>query len=222
VTDSTSIIEFSEWKPDVGPWRDRLPQVLRVHQRDIILVDGPSGSGKTLFLRSLVGLEPAQGTRWLFGEKTEDIRRFRKLVQYVPQFPVFESRVNCGTAIGAIGAKLQSQAAILLSQVGFADPHATLEAPVENASVGERLRLGLVRAILLRPRVLVLDEWSAGLDPIAAAKVRSLLLRYVNSDEIPDSSDQTKLSRAIIMTNHDVSSGLGLATCRFQVCPVIN
>jgi ABC-type glutathione transport system ATPase component len=72
-------------------------------------------------------------------------------------------------------------------------PGAIFERGVDQASTGERQRLGLIRALLAQPRVLLLDEPTASLDPVATAAVESLLMA------------RRALGMSLVIVTHDVA-----------------
>lgn len=128
---------------------------------------GPSGAGKSTLLRALARLVPLAA-----GAVTLDPAPavWRRAVAYVPQQPValegtVADNVRAGPALfGETVAAAEVER--LAAAVGL-DPAAR----AQGLSGGERLRLGLVRALANRPRVLLLDEPTASLDPATAARV---------------------------------------------------
>ena len=140
-----------------------------------IAAQGPSGSGKTLLLRAIADLDPSEGTVVLDGQTREAMQapRWRRLVTYVSTTP--------GWWAESVGVHFPdwSAALPLLDALGLADDCGGW--PVQRLSTGERQRLGLIRALLLRPRVLLLDEPTSGLDKPAAAAVEELVTSHLDA-----------------------------------------
>ncbi|APX94094.1 ABC transporter [Halomonas sp. 1513] len=133
---------------------------LEIAAGDIVCLSGPSGSGKTRLLRAIADLEPHGGEAWLGKVARRDWRGsdWRQRVMLIPaDSQWWYERVGehfpdprCAT----LKADLQ--------QLGFAAE--TLDWDVARLSSGEKQRLGLLRAIAHRPKVLLLDEPTANLD----------------------------------------------------------
>jgi branched-chain amino acid transport system ATP-binding protein len=136
----------------------------------ILTVIGPNGSGKSTFLKTLAGLMPArQGEIRLAGERLNDLsppRRVRAGLAYVPQeYNVFRNLTvleNLKIAREFMGGEiaLAGEMATLFPELSAR--HKTLAG---NLSGGQRQMLAFACALAVRPRVLMLDEPSAGLSP---------------------------------------------------------
>jgi putative ABC transport system ATP-binding protein len=136
---------------------------------ECVAVRGPSGSGKTLFLRAIADLDPNQGDILLDGTARDAMPAplWRRRVTYVAAEP--------GWWADTVGAHFQDWPAVAGLVESVLLPEACRGWPVLRLSTGERQRLGLVRALALAPRVLLLDEPTGALDPDAAAAVERLL-----------------------------------------------
>jgi len=145
------------------------PASLALAAGGCIAVKGPSGAGKTLLLRAIADLDPNQGVVSLEGRDRSTIPgpEWRRLVGYVPAEP--------GWWTETVGEHFDdwSAAAAVLTNLGF--PEGAKSWPIARLSTGERLRLALVRALIIRPKVLLLDEPTAALDAASVAAVESLI-----------------------------------------------
>jgi ABC-type multidrug transport system ATPase subunit len=136
---------------------------------------GPNGAGKTTAIRCILGLiAPSSGSVSIFGE-SNPVRRLQGVGAMVetPSFHDFLSgRENLllSAAYGDIAIESVEDA---LQQVGLSDRAADR---VAEYSLGMRQRLGLARAIVGSPRLLILDEPTNGMDPRGIKEVRDLLL----------------------------------------------
>jgi putative ABC transport system ATP-binding protein len=146
----------------------------------VITIAGPSGCGKSTFLRAVATLIPAtSGTVVYDGKSPRElgVTEYRRRVAYVPQSPcMFEGTVadNVRTGPRFRGVELtDADVASLLERVGLESELAARIAT--DLSGGERLRVALARALANDPRVLLLDEPTAALDPDAADVVLALL-----------------------------------------------
>jgi phosphate-transporting ATPase len=136
---------------------------------ECVAVRGPSGAGKTLLLRAIADLDPNQGQVVLDGRPREAMSgpEWRRRVGYLPAEP--------GWWADTVGEHFPDWPAALplVSRLGL--PDEARDWPLTRPSTGERLRLALVRALMVDPSVLLLDEPTAALDAAAVAAVESLM-----------------------------------------------
>src|SRR5215204_1336717 len=145
------------------------PASFALSMGECMAVRGSSGAGKTLLLRALADLDPNEGLVTLEGRDRSTIAgpEWRRLVGYVPAEP--------GWWAETVGEHFVDWAAAVpfLKDLGFSDETKTW--PISRLSTGERLRLALIRALIVRPKVLLLDEPTAALDATSVAAVESLI-----------------------------------------------
>ena len=157
---------------------------LELSSGDLRAVVGPSGSGKTTLLRALAGLAPRTAGRLTL--EGRDIAEWppaswRRRVGLLPQRPVMfpgtvgENLTLASTLRSApLAQEVPLEPAGLLEDLGLG---ALLDRPAGELSEGQTARVGLGRALLAGPSVLLLDEPTAALDGDAADAVEALLRR---------------------------------------------
>ena len=157
---------------------------IRVRQGDVYGFLGPNGAGKTTFIRCVLGLlRPSSGTVALFGE-TDPVRR-RASVGAMVETPAFHlnmsGRQNLAIAMAYAGVRERNELDRVLERVGLSERGSD---KVGSYSLGMRQRLGLARALLGTPQMLILDEPTNGLDPRGMKEVRCLLADLAKRDGI--------------------------------------
>jgi phosphate-transporting ATPase len=152
----------------------KLPS-LSLSAGECIAVQGPSGAGKTLLLRAIADLDPNEGMVCLEGRDRSTIAgpEWRRLVGYVPAEP--------GWWADTVGEHFSEWTAALpcVRELGF--PEDAKAWPISRLSTGERLRLALIRALMVQPKVLLLDEPTAALDAASVAAVESLITARIRA-----------------------------------------
>jgi ABC-2 type transport system ATP-binding protein len=141
---------------------------------------GPNGAGKTTTIRMLLGLlRPTAGSCRLFGELVEPgapvLSRIGALIERPAFYPYLSARDNIrvfGTMRGIAGPALAERAREVLDQVGLG---AVARRKVGGFSTGMLQRLALALVLLDRPRLVILDEPTNGLDPNGVVDVRELI-----------------------------------------------
>lgn len=146
---------------------------LRIAKEDFVLLKGPSGSGKTTFLRLLNGLvAPRKGEIFFEGKPLTayDITLLRRRVVYLQQTPVMldatvRQNLHLPFSFKSAGkTKVPGDDELRNYLKAFLLEEVSLEDNAQNLSVGQKQRLALIRALLLKPELLLLDEPAAALD----------------------------------------------------------
>ena len=138
---------------------------------------GPNGSGKTTTIRMLLGLiRPDAGQVSLLGRPVpgdlpDTIGSVGALVETPLFFPTMTGRRNLQLLAGVAGLG-RERVEEVLEQVGLADRG---DDRVKGYSLGMRQRLGIAAALMKKPRLLILDEPSNGLDPAGIREIRELI-----------------------------------------------
>jgi putative ABC transport system ATP-binding protein len=166
---------------------------------ECIVIRGPSGGGKTLLLRAIADLDPSEGEMRLDScdRATMSGPEWRRLVGYLPAEP--------GWWADTVGEHFTDWTAALavVRELGFADDPKNW--PIARLSTGERLRLALIRALIVGPKVLLLDEPTAALDPASVAAVEAAIAARVRA------------GLAALWVTHDVEQAKRVAVRQFVV-----
>lgn len=193
-------------------------QVLRgftldVKEGETMVIIGYSGTGKSVAIKHIVGLlEPDEGTVFVDGLEVQtlsrrDLYELRGKIGYVFQFAALFDSLTVAENV-AMGVRKQGK----LSEAQIRDRvHEALELVDLDDSVGEKLpselsggmrkRVGIARAIAFRPKYLLYDEPTTGLDPVTSAVIDDLMVRM-----------QKQLGVTGIVITHDMRSAYTVGT----------
>lgn len=147
------------------------PITLDVAAGECVAIVGESGSGKSVFLRMIADLDPCSGGVWLEGTAREawPASTWRSMVVYHPAEPAWWEP----TAEAHFSNRQQDFARQLLPVLNLKPD--VLIAEIARLSTGERQRLALIRSLACNPKVLLLDEPAASLDPTSTIAMETLL-----------------------------------------------
>jgi ABC-type iron transport system FetAB ATPase subunit len=144
---------------------------------ECIAVVGESGSGKSVFLRMIADLDPCSGEVRLDGasRQTWPAPTWRSMVVYQAAEPAWWE----STAQAHFSAAQTALASDLLPMLKLRP--GVLQDDLALLSTGERQRLALIRSLACKPKVLLLDEPAASLDPATTTAMESLLQAYLSN-----------------------------------------
>ena len=174
------------------------PIDLCLESQQLLGLSGASGSGKTQLLRALSDMEAHTGDVILDNVNQQSIpaHQWRKQVALIPAETVWWF-----DTVGEHFANIPSQQ---IKQLGFDSDISGWS--VSRLSSGEKQRLGLLRAIQLKPKVLLLDEPTANLDRNNTALVESFIQVYLE-----------QFQAAAIWVSHDVEQLQRICTQRYEI-----
>lgn len=155
---------------------------LQVQPGEVYGLIGPNGSGKSTTMKAILGLlAPTQGKTTIFGRSSAEVAS-RREVGFLPENPYFYKHLNgletllfYGRLCSMGGKELNDRVREMLALTGLED---AADRRVAGYSKGMLQRLGLAQALLHRPRLIVLDEPTAGVDPAGSRKIRDLVLGF--------------------------------------------
>jgi ABC-2 type transport system ATP-binding protein len=153
---------------------------LRIELGEVYGLLGPNGSGKSTTLKIILGLvSPTRGRTEIFGRDSRLVES-REAVGFLPENPYFykyltgnETLRFFGRLSGLRGAALKNRINELLDLVGLSKAR---NRRLGTYSKGMLQRIGLAQALIHDPRLVVLDEPTAGVDPAGSRDIRDLIL----------------------------------------------
>ena len=179
---------------------------LDVAEGETMVIIGYSGTGKSVAIKHIVGLlEPDSGTVWVDGLEVPTLSReqlyaLRSKIGYVFQFAALFDSLSIGDNV-AMGLRKEGKlsppeiSARVTEALELVDlPGVEAKFPAE-LSGGMRKRVGIARAIARRPKYLLYDEPTTGLDPVTSAVIDELMIRL-----------REKLGVTSIVITHDMNS----------------
>ena len=186
---------------------------VEVQSGSLVTLIGASGCGKSTFLRLLLGQErPSRGRILIDGQPTPSepgpdrgvvFQRYTvfphlSVVDNVVLGLEFRDGGYAGRLFGAARRRAREQAAELLIQVGLGH---MAEVPPSSLSGGMQQRLAIAQALVLEPRILLMDEPFGALDPGIRADMQELLMRLWS---------ETRMT--VFMVTHDIKEAFTLGT----------
>jgi Cu-processing system ATP-binding protein len=174
-------------------------QVLRSLDVDIAAgkvtaVLGPNGAGKTTLIKSILGLVlPDAGTIDVAGVRVNGCSEYRAGIGYMPQLPRYPENLTVREILHMVKDLRGRFDGLDEELVGVFDLESQFDKPFKTLSGGNRQRVSAAIAFLFRPDLLILDEPTAGLDPLASSTLKDKVLR------------ERGRGRTILLTSHVMS-----------------
>ncbi len=184
------MIEVTELNKSYGSVQALKDVSFNIADGEIIGLLGPNGAGKTTIIKTLTGyLQPDSGQVMVDGlnvlTHTQEVQeRIGYLPENAPLYPELSVQAYLKMMAGLRQVpedEMQARVSEAVLAAGLADH---LTRPIGQLSKGYRQRVGLAQAILHRPRLLILDEPTVGLDPTQIVEIRNLILRLAQHSTI--------------------------------------
>ena len=174
------------------------PLSLDVDEGDCLCISGASGSGKSLLLRAIADIDPHGGQVSLQGVPATAIEppQWRSRIGLLPPESYWW--------LPRVKNHFHNSMVVPLEQIGISG--SMLEQPVARLSSGEKQRLALMRLLSNRPRVLLLDEPTANLDPENTRRVEDVVTAYRRENRA-----------AVIWVSHDLEQVARVANRHYEM-----
>ncbi|MCI1774188.1 MAG: ABC transporter ATP-binding protein [Paenibacillus lautus] len=154
---------------------------MNVNRGEIYGFLGPNGAGKTTIMKMILNLvKPSSGEIRVFNQPVLPTSvQYLKRIGSIIEYPVFYDRLTAEANLDLhcryVGYHSKSAIKEALEIVGL---HGVGKKKIHEFSLGMKQRLGIARAIVTKPDILILDEPINGLDPIGIKDIRELLLQF--------------------------------------------
>lgn len=158
-------------------FHNRGPVNLTVQPAECVCISGKSGAGKTLFLRTIIDFEPHDGTV-LYDDldaQTIPAPQWRKIAGLLP--------TESSWWFDTVGKHFNTYDEKLFSLLGF--NRDVMAWQINRLSSGERQRLALMRLLLLKPKVLLLDEPTGNLNENNVKDVEKVIIQFKDRYQVP-------------------------------------
>ena len=154
---------------------------IRIQPGEVYGLIGPNGSGKSTTMKALLGLVvPTAGRCSIFGKDSLQVDS-RQEVGFLPENPYFYKHLSgaetlrfYGKLCGLRGKLLEDRVTELLALV---DLTGARDRRIAGYSKGMLQRIGLAQALVQEPRLVILDEPTAGVDPVGSRQIRDLIFK---------------------------------------------
>jgi phospholipid/cholesterol/gamma-HCH transport system ATP-binding protein len=206
------MIEFKDLHKAFGPKQVLRGFSLTVNEGETMVIIGYSGTGKSVAIKHIVGLlEPDSGEVWVDGKRVDQLSRqdlyaLRGKIGYVFQFAALFDSMTIGENVamglrkqgGLTEQEIANRVTEALNLVDLPDVQNRMPAELSG---GMRKRVGIARAIALRPKYILYDEPTTGLDPVTSATIDKLMVRM-----------REQLGVTGIVITHDMRSAYTVGT----------
>jgi Cu-processing system ATP-binding protein len=167
---------------------------LEVAPGSVTAILGPNGAGKTTLIKSVLGLVRTDaGSIEVNGRLVDGSSRYREHIGYMPQIPRYPENLTVGEILHMI-KDLRGRFEDLDEElIELFQLESQFDKPFKTLSGGNRQRVSAALAFLFRPDLLILDEPTAGLDPLASSTLKDKVLR------------ERERGRTVVLTSHVMS-----------------
>jgi len=216
------MIDVSGVSKSYGPIEALSDVSFSIAEGEIVGLLGPNGAGKTTMIKILTGyLQPDEGVVMVNGlDVLDHTREVQAQIGYLPETAPLYPELSVQAYLQMMADLRQIPEDVRLSRLREAvyatGLHAHLTRPIGELSRGFRQRVGLAQAILHKPKLLILDEPTVGLDPTQIVEVRRLIRHIAGESTVLFSTHilsevEALCDRAIILINGRVKADARLA-----------
>jgi Cu-processing system ATP-binding protein len=164
---------------------------LTIDKGKVTAIVGPNGSGKTTLIKTILGLvKPTEGIIEVDGTKVKDDVLYRNKIGYMPQIARYPENLTGNEILSLIKSIRNNDEYSDKELLNPLKLEPEMEKPFKNLSGGTRQKISALIAFAFNPKIIILDEPTAGLDPISSTYFKDLVM------------NQKKQKKTIILTSH--------------------
>lgn len=190
----TPMINIDQLSKRYGPLEVLKTLSLQIKREQVTAIVGHNGSGKTTLIKALLGLvRPEKGRIFVDGQKLNGDSSYRDRIGYMPQIARFPENLTGHELLNMLRdlrGNPKDCDEELISALGM---QAELEKRLGTLSGGNRQKVSAVIAFLFNPSIIILDEPTASLDPVASGILKEKILR------------ERDAGKTFVLTSHIIS-----------------
>ena len=164
---------------------------LTIDAGKVTAIVGPNGSGKTTLIKTILGLvKPTGGTIEVDGAPINNDYLYRNKIGYMPQLARYPENLTGNEMLSLIKSIRNSEEFSNKEILSSFKLEMEMDKPFKNLSGGTKQKISALIAFAFNPKIIILDEPTAGLDPVSSSYFKDLVMK------------QKELKKTIILTSH--------------------
>ncbi len=188
------MIEIKELEKSFGKFEVLKNISFNVESGKVTAIVGPNGSGKTTIIKSILGLvKPNRGDILINNKSILGEHLYRKEIGYMPQAASFPDNLTVREVIKMICDLRNLDIEPNPKLIDALNLSPEMNKQIKNLSGGNKQKVSAVISLMFNPSLIILDEPTAGLDPIASNNLKEIII------------EERKNNKAIILTSHIMS-----------------
>jgi len=185
------LIELKNIEKTFGKYQVLKDISLNIEPGKITAIVGPNGSGKTTIIKSILGLvKPDKGEILINNKSVIKEHLYRKDIGYMPQVASFPDNLTVTEVFNMISDLRKQSVNGNANLVNILQLESEMNKKIKTLSGGNKQKVSACIALMFDPKIIILDEPTAGLDPVASANLKKKII------------EQRDAGKTIILTSH--------------------
>ncbi|HQF42962.1 MAG TPA: ABC transporter ATP-binding protein [Ignavibacteriaceae bacterium] len=185
------MIELKNIEKSFGKYQVLKDISLNIEPGKITAIVGPNGSGKTTIIKSILGLvKPDKGEILINNKSVIKEHLYRKDIGYMPQVASFPDNLTVTEVFNMISDLRKQSVNGNANLINILQLESEMNKKIKTLSGGNKQKVSACIALMFDPKIIILDEPTAGLDPVASANLKKKII------------EQRDAGKTIILTSH--------------------
>jgi len=185
------LIELKNIEKTFGKYQVLKDISLNIEPGKITAIVGPNGSGKTTIIKSILGLvKPDKGEILINNKSVIKEHLYRKDIGYMPQVASFPDNLTVTEVFNMISDLRKQSVNGNANLINILQLEPEMNKKIKTLSGGNKQKVSACIALMFDPKIIILDEPTAGLDPVASANLKKKII------------EQRDAGKTIILTSH--------------------